>query len=278
MTSQPALPMNAKNRNARRIIAAVAMCSAVAAVGYAQNDPLESDAARYQNPEAATEARRFLCKVSDLRKLDVLDRDGEKIGRVEDFRMDMETGRLSHLIIATGGWGFRATKAMYLESMDDMALPEGHGAPSVIRTKLTSEGFDRLPDYEDFTSPDGMVSLPLKSCETDAINAEGREIGVIRDWVIDLKEGTLQFALVDASKPIRKRTAADRKLTRWKGYFAIAPEAFKGIARSNMALISLRTEQLLSAPLYTEYIDAILSANRHDIGSPTVYCYTEANL
>ena len=76
-----------------------------------------------------------------LRGLEVDGSDGEKLGKVEGFIIDIATGRPYHIVVDAGGW---LTYKLFL-------LPVGHAMLSEAGTKLiadiTKERVKRFPGF-----------------------------------------------------------------------------------------------------------------------------------
>lgn len=78
----------------------------------------------------------------DFSRLDVRGRDGDKLGRVDGFIVDADSGRLYHLVVDSGGW-FSSRRFL---------LPAGHASvdrdAGAVRIDLDRRTLERYPAFD----------------------------------------------------------------------------------------------------------------------------------
>jgi sporulation protein YlmC with PRC-barrel domain len=164
------------------------------------------------SPSAAQAATHEL-KVVRLSKLDdvnVYDSSQKKIGEVDDMVLDPASGRVLHALVSIGGVLGVGDKKYEVPTKDLKAFSKS--ADDSVPAKVTlATPPDKLTEAKklDKDSPNVLAS---KLIGTDVDDSQGKDIGEIKDVIVDLQSGEVQFAMVEFEESV----APDDKLFAFK--------------------------------------------------------------
>ena len=159
-------------------------------------------------------------RLSRLVDLDVVNLRGLAVGRVEDVVIDLGPYAVRHVAIRTGGLPGRTVAAPLAElrvadserGVVHSPLPDTRlvlrTAPDGLRE---APGFDGNPWTRGAWVGAGSGPSPVRASEmlrAVVLSSEGRELGRIRDAILDAGDGRLRYVIVALDEPLRDTLVA----------------------------------------------------------------------
>lgn len=182
--------------------------------------------------EQEHQAQSKVKKASELMGSTVRDQQGEEIGQIEDFALDLEQGRLNYVVLDTGGFmeqrlvGISANELQasaeeeqafvaqisQQEIEQAQALPEENwpSQPTVAGTGQQEADTEFAP-FEGQTSEGQTSEGQAKVHKASELmgktvrDQQGEDIGQIEDLALDLEQGELNYVVINAGGLMSER-------------------------------------------------------------------------
>jgi sporulation protein YlmC with PRC-barrel domain len=256
--------MKMKTQNIKAIAACTAGIMAITALPLqAAESKRES---RKANPwierqaEATRESSREFERLNRLLGSDVLTRNGERAGKVNNMVLDLESGRVLFVVVGTGSG-----------SNQRVAVPPGAFSDvrgDSLRLKVNREKLANAPKFDrDDKAEASFVNEVHKHFDQPAwwkgegsasegsfnnvqpgsslvgmnvVNVQDTPVGKVNNAVIDLKAGRIAYVVVD---PANEMNAGDK-------LFAFPPSALTKHKNGKHLTVDTNKEKLLSGPSF----------------------------
>jgi sporulation protein YlmC with PRC-barrel domain len=180
--------------------------------------PLEGQRTQSQNPQTGGQHLSPVHKASELMGKTVRDQQGEDVGKIEDFAVDMQQGELNYVVINTGG--FMSQRLVGIAANDLRAAPDGD-AFIVNKTQQQLESAQELPSENWPAQPTVGSTAGQRQGETTATahgvkkasdlmgktvrDSQGEDLGEIEDFALDLQQGRLNYVVLSTGGMLQQR-------------------------------------------------------------------------
>lgn len=218
-----------------------------------------------EDKQSASETQGQLGKVQQARDYigqEVKDQNGEKLGKVEDFVVDLESGRILFAVVNAGGASRGVPAEMLKPAADQKSLTinsdkeQMNKAPVIPKAEaaqLSSAAFARriakhfnqttwYNQGENEATPAkdfGNVQRVSQLSNRQVVSSSNEPVGKIQNVVLDLDTGHVTFLILDPSEMLGEKGQK----------FAVPPNAFtKG--SGNTLVTGVDKDTLSNAPQF----------------------------
>ena len=159
-----------------------------------------------QKSASEDEKMKSATRATSIEGMDLHAKNGKDLGSIDDIIFSSESGQIEALIIDTGFLGIGGPDRKV--GIDQIQKPRLN--PYDMKTSISESEFNETPIFDEVlldksTNPEGVATgqvMAFNAIGRDLQNESGGELGVIHDWIVDLKNGYIPYAIIIQEDPL----------------------------------------------------------------------------